>query len=111
MHLMLNDEAWKNWVDDRLLDLELRLQKQEHLSTIDKSYWQLKYECRETVEEKMKTKKLLRKLIRKGYVGPSPKKTEYVAPHKEIIIGIGNDETARLIMTDVAYELLMKDEK
>jgi hypothetical protein len=58
----------------------------------------------------MKKKKLLRKLIKKGYVGPSARKTEYCVPHKEILIGIGRDEVARLIMTDEAYALLMEKE-
>ena len=54
---------------------------------------------------------LLRKLIEEGNLNPAPSKMEFYTPHFEMVIGIGKDHSATLIIDEDSYfELLENDE-
>lgn len=58
----------------------------------------------------MKNRKLGKRIVipSSAEVGDAPTKIEYYSPHIEVIIGIGKDHTASLIMDVDAWEELKK---
>jgi hypothetical protein len=58
----------------------------------------------------MKEEKLLKKLVENGDIGPAPNRSEYYTPHYEVIVGIGKDHTAKIILDEGAYFALMEED-
>ncbi len=58
----------------------------------------------------MKEEKLLKELVERGDIGPAPTRSEYYTPHYEVIVGIGKDHSAKIIIDEEAYFTLLENE-